>query len=135
MKFSVRKQSTSIKSLVLTLLLSFIGQAWALPDICAMSSTDMLAADMIIEKKSASPCHMMAIEGSAASLETQMDCCDSPTKADSSCSCPDEGCSGSILFSSQDFASAYSFSGQGNYYSQSGFPNQINLALFRPPIA
>ena len=130
MKFSVRKQSTSIKSLVLTLLLSFIGQAWALPDICAMSNNDMA-----IEKKSASPCHMMGIEGSAAASETQMDGCDSPTKADASCSCPDEGCSGSILFSNQDFANAYSFSGQGNYYSQSGFPNQINSALFRPPIA
>lgn len=144
MKLSLRKQSISLKSLVLTLLLSFIGQAWALPDICAMSSSKvsssevsssgMLAADRVIEKKSASPCHMMT-EGSAASLAAQMDCCESPTKADSSCTCPDEGCSGSIIFSSQDFASAYSYSGLGNYYSQSGFPNQINSALFRPPIA
>ncbi|MBL4882307.1 MAG: hypothetical protein JKX82_13540 [Oleispira sp.] len=145
MKLSLRKQSISIKSLVLTLLLSFIGQAWALPAVCTMSSskmsssevssTDMLAADMLIEKKSASPCHMMAIEGSAASSETQMDCCDSAVMAESSCSCPDGGCTGSIPFSSQSFTNAYSFNGQGNYYSQSGFPNQINSALFRPPIA
>jgi hypothetical protein len=141
MKPFLRKQSISIKSLVLILLLSFIGQAWALPAVCTMtkggmSKAVMPAADMVtIERNSTSPCHMMAIEDSAASSGAQMDCCDSPIMSDSSCSCPDDGCSASIPFSTENSTSSCLHSGQANYYSQSGFPNQINSALFRPPIA
>lgn len=145
MKPFLRKQSVSLKSLVLILLLSFIGQAWALPVVCTMSNNDftnsevsnseILATDVLVDKKSASPCHMMAIASSATSSNAQMDCCDSPTMADASCSCPDSGCSASIPFSSENSTSSYSYHEQANYYSQSGFPNQINSALFRPPIA
>ena len=133
MNLSLRKQSISIKSLVLTLLLSFIGQAWALPAICTMSDAEV---------SSSSPCHdMMMAEGLAIlgsseidSTEIEMDCCDPITMADSSCSCPDDGCSASFSFSSQDVTDSFSYNEQANYYSQSGFPKQINSALFRPPI-
>jgi len=129
MNLSLRKQSISIKSLVLTLLLSFIGQAWALPAICTMSDAEM---------SSSSPCHdMMTVEGSTIleSADIEMDCCDPVSMAGSSCSCPDDGCSASLSFSSQDLTDSFSYNGQANYYSQSGFPKQINSALFRPPIA
>ena len=128
MKLFSRKQSISLRSLVLTLLLSFIGQAWALPTVCNMVET---------EASNASPCHSMMAEESSTEVKTQlaMDCCDTPTMADSSCSCPDSGCSASVPVSTQASTSSYSFNEQGNYYSQSGFPSQINSALFRPPIA
>lgn len=138
MNLSLRKQSISLKSLVLILLLSFIGQAWALPAICTMSETEV---------SSASPCHdMMMAAGSVIlessditsadieSAEMNMDCCDPVAMTDSSCSCPDNGCSASLSFASQAFTDSFSYNGQVNYYSQSGFPNQINSALFRPPI-
>ncbi len=137
MNLSLRKQSISLKSLVLILLLSFIGQAWALPAICTMSETEV---------SSASPCHDMMAEGSAIlaiadiasadieSAEMNMDCCDPVTMTGSSCSCPDDGCSASLSFASQAFTDSFSYGGQVNYYSQSGFPNQINSAVFRPPI-
>jgi len=134
MNLSLRQQSISLRSLVLTLLLSFIGQAWALPAVCTMSEAEV---------SSSSPCHdMMMAEDSIIlasadieSAEMNMDCCDPVAMTDSSCSCPDNGCSASLSFASQAFPDSFSYNGQVNYYSQSGFPNQINSALFRPPIA
>lgn len=165
MKSFLRKQSISLKCLVITLLLSFIGQAVALPDVCTMdqmgtSNADSSAgmSDMIsVQAKDDMPCHSMTdsmtdsmtysinhsmnmTQGADQSTvpehhQSAMDCCDSPMMADSSCSCPDNGCSGSVPFFSQNIPDSSSYSEHRSYYAQPRFPNQISSALFRPPIA
>ena len=147
MKSFLRKQSISLKCLVVTLLLSFIGQAVALPDVCTMAQSGSIMKNVMmnqslsestsIQQTGALPCHSMTMsQDLTTSPDNQMamDCCDSPTMADSSCSCPDEGCSASFPSSNQNITSASSYSEHRNYYSQPGFPNQVNSALFRPPI-
>ena len=132
MKSFLRKQSISLKCLVITLLLSFIGQAVALPDICTMAQpesimmNDGLTKSVSIQQTGTLPCHSMSMTMSQdlnASPDKQrvMDCCDSPTMADSSCSCPDEGCSASFPSSNQNITSASSYSEHRDYYSQPGF--------------
>jgi hypothetical protein len=154
MKSFLRKQSISLKSLVITLLLSFIGQAVALPDVCTMAQSESIMKNVMLNEsltKSVSiqqtgtlPCHSMSMtmtmtmsQGLPPSPDNQMamDCCDSPTMADSSCSCPDDGCSASFPFSNQNITGMSSYSEHRNYYPQPGFPRQVNSALFRPPIA
>ncbi len=157
MKLYLRKPSISIKCLIMTLLLSFIGQVLALPDVCTMSNatlsnttmsntrvTDSRLSETDFEtsldtlENSSSPCHDMNLtQDSALASATHlvMDCCDSSTLADSSCACPDGSCSGSVPLFNQGMFSSLNFSEQRNYYSQSGFPNPISSALFRPPIA
>ena len=152
MKSFLRKQSISLKSLVITLLLSFIGQAVALPDVCTMAQSESIMKNVMVNEsltKSVSiqqtgtlPCHSMSMTmtmsqdlPSSPDNQMAMDCCDSPTMADSSCSCPDDGCSASFPFSNQNITSTSSYSEHRNYYSQPGFPSQVNSALFRPPIA
>jgi hypothetical protein len=162
MKLYLRKPSISIKCLAMTLLLSFIGQVLALPDVCTMSNTTMSNTTMSNTtmsntrvtdsslsatdfetsldtlEHSSSPCHDMNLaQDSALASATHlvMDCCDSSTLADSSCACPDGSCSGSVPLFNQGMFSSLNFSEQRNYYSQSGFPNPISSALFRPPIA
>lgn len=147
MKSFLRKQSISLKCLVVTLLLSFIGQAVALPDVCTMAQSGSIMKNVMmnqslsestsIQQTGALPCHSMTMsQDLTTSPDNQMamDCCDSPTMADSSCSCPDDGCSASFPSSNQNITSASSYSEHRNYYSQPGFPNQVNSALFRPPI-
>ena len=153
MKSFLRKQSISLKSLVITLLLSFIGQAVALPDVCTMAQSESIMKNVMVNEsltKSVSiqqtgtlPCHSMSMTmtmtmsqdlPSSPDNQMAMDCCDSPTMADSSCSCPDDGCSASFPSSNQNITSASSYSEHRDYYSQPGFPNQVNSALFRPPI-
>ena len=147
MKSFLRKQSISLKCLVVTLLLSFIGQAVALPDVCTMAQSGSIMKNVMmnqslsestsIQQTGALPCHSMTMsQDLTTSPDNQMamDCCDSPTMADSSCSCPDEGCSASFPSSNQNITSASSYSEHRDYYSQPGFPNQVNSALFRPPI-
>jgi hypothetical protein len=148
MKSFLRKQSISLKCLVVTLLLSFIGQAVALPDVCTMAQSGSIMKNVMmnqslsestsIQQTGALPCHSMTMsQDLTTSPDNQMamDCCDSPTMADSSCSCPDDGCSASFPSSNQNITSASSYSEHRNYYSQPRFPNQISSALFRPPIA
>ena len=148
MKSFLRKQSISLKSLVITLLLSFIGQAVALPDVCTMAQSESIMKNVIlnesltknvsIQQTGALPCHSMTMSQDltiSPDKQMAMDCCDSPTMADSSCSCPDDGCSASFPFSNQNITSTSSYSEHRNYYSQPGFPSQVNSALFRPPIA
>lgn len=152
MKLYLRKPSINIKCLAMTLLLSFIGQVLALPDVCTMSNTTMsntrvtdsslsatdFETSLDTLEHSSSPCHDMNLaQDSALASATHlvMDCCDSSTLADSSCACPDGSCSGSVPFFNQGMFSSLNFSEQRNYYSQSGFPNPISSALFRPPIA
>lgn len=147
MKSFLRKQSISLKCLVVTLLLFFIGQAVALPDVCTMAQSGSIMKNVMmnqslsestsIQQTGALPCHSMTMsQDLTTSPDNQMamDCCDSPTMADSSCSCPDDGCSASFPSSNQNITSASSYSEHRNYYSQPGFPNQVNSALFRPPI-
>ena len=147
MKSFLRKQSISLKCLVITLLLSFIGQAVALPDICTMAQpesimmNDGLTKSVSIQQTGASPCHSMSMSmtmsqdlNASPDKQRVMDCCDSPTMADSSCSCPDDGCSASFPFSNQNITGMSSYSEHRNYYPQPGFPRQVNSALFRPPI-
>ena len=148
MKSFLRKQSISLKCLVVTLLLSFIGQAVALPDVCTMAQSGSIMKNVMmnqslsestsIQQTGALPCHSMTMsQDLTTSPDNQMamDCCDSPTMADSSCSCPDDGCSASFPSSNQNITSASSYSEHRNYYPQPGFPRQVNSALFRPPIA
>lgn len=151
MKSFLRKQSISLKCLVVTLLLSFIGQAVALPDVCTMAQSGSIMKNVMmnqslsestsIQQTGALPCHSMSMSmtmsqdlNASPDKQRVMDCCDSPTMADSSCSCPDEGCSASFPSSNQNITSASSYSEHRDYYSQPGFPNQVNSALFRPPI-
>lgn len=161
MKSFLRKQSISLKCLVITLLLSFIGQAVALPDVCIMEQMGvsnegldegmpaMAKTFITTQDEGDLPCHTMShrvstlknadqgVDQSSASPnqnQVTMDCCDSPMMTDSSCSCPDNGCSGSVPFFSQNITDSSSYSEHRSYYAQPRFPTQINSALFRPPI-
>lgn len=141
------------RRLALTLLVSFcltyMGQAFAMPMICTMSASEMAALTA-----SSLPCHQMMSEasastqsiatsiGTAADTDT-MDCCDHMdsvndtglTMSSDDCACPDGGCGASLTFLTSFSCSALTISGQPHYYSTIGFPNQIDSALFRPPIA
>lgn len=141
------------RRLALTLLVSFcltyMGQAFAMPMICTMSASEMAALTA-----SSLPCHQMISEASASTqpiatiVETAadtdtMDCCDHMdslndtglTISSDDCTCPDGGCGASLTFLTSFSCSALTISGQPHYYSTIGFPNQIDSALFRPPIA
>ena len=121
----LRTHPISIKSLVLTLLLSFIGQAWGLADICTMQKA---------ETSHVSPCHQM-VPSAEIDASNNMDCCDSPTITNQhDCSCPDSSGSASVPFLTQDVTSSFTYNEQANSYSQLGLPHQISSALFRPPI-
>ncbi len=154
MNLSLRHQSTSLrsiclKSLVLVLMLSFIGQALAVPVGCVMQSDDVNSTHSVMTEE-VPPCHQSSLPIPAADLakpdqSESMNCCDSLSsglqRVDSSqthghdCSCPDSGCS--LLFSLLE-----SVSNNPKILSDSlaiittiALPKQINSALFRPPIA
>lgn len=142
MKSFLRKRSIRLKCLVITLLLSFVGQAAALSDACTMAQTDLSHADMSsVQTNDDMPCHSMSrvqdVEKNASADPNQgsMDCCDPAMMADSSCSCPDNGCSGSAPFISQSITDSSSYTEHRNYYAQPRLPTSISSALFRPPIA
>ena len=127
----------SKQALVLMLLLSFLGQAFASVSVCAMS---MVSSDVMIVEASevtsslldgSLPCQQQMIE-----TETVMDCCDEGSvMMDHSCSCPDGGCAGSISFIS-NASNSPSFNHDAiNSFITARFSSQINSALFRPPIA
>ncbi len=146
MKSFIRNSLTSIpssrkKRLALTLLVSFcltyMGQAFATPMICMMPVNDTSSSTV-------SPCHQIMSEasGSAQAPIEIMDCCDQ-MDSDSDglimtshdCACPDGGCGASLTFVISFSSSALTITEQANYYSTTGFPSQIDSALFRPPIA
>lgn len=162
MKSFLRKPSLCLQCLVMTLLLSFIGQAVALPDVCTMAHTHtatLSSIDVAIDgavdvdrdmsEKSIPPCHRMNMAQNLPAPDDKqqtenqrtMDCCNSPDLLDgasmdgASCSCADDGCSASFPLPNKSLTGSPSFSEHRQYYSQPGFPSQVNSALFRPPIA
>lgn len=150
---SLSMKSKRIKSLVLILLLSLVGQAWAVPAICTMadmtnvemtdasmpddSMTDasMIDASMI----ESSPCHSMSNQ-SADSMSIQsmnMDCCDSDSSANNQhdCNCPDSGCASAFTMVIGFTNTAHIVHEQAQHYSTIHFLNRISTSLYRPPIS
>jgi hypothetical protein len=131
-------------ALVLMLLLSFLGQAFASVSVCVMSIDNskslLLEVPLKVALEAPLPCHSIMKEDnvdevSSSELPSAMDCCDDHSIAmDHDCGCPDGSCSASMSFSSQEITSSFTYSEQANSYSQLGFPTQISSALFRPPI-
>lgn len=154
MNLSLRHQSislrrTCLKSLILVLMLSFIGQALALPVGCVMQPDDVNSANSVMAEE-LPPCHQSSLPIAAADRVTpdqseSMSCCDSLSSGiqgvDSSqthghdCSCPDSGCS--LLFSLLESVSHNQkiLSDSLAIITTIALPKQINSALFRPPIA
>lgn len=138
LRISSNTTDSSKKRLALTLLVSFclayMGQAFAMPMMCMMPANEM-AASSVDELSAIPPCHQMMSEA--------VDCCehmDSASDSDltmtsSDCACPDGGCGASLMLVIGFSCAAFNISEQPNYYSAIGFPNQIDSALFRPPIA
>lgn len=139
MKFHLHRHSTRIKSLVLVLLLSFVGQAWALSDVCSMPSmADVSIADM--RMANSSPCHSMnSPSDNVNSSSMAMDCCDSASQTDQAmphdCSCPDSGCSASFTMAVGFTSAVHIVHEQAAHYSTIHFLNRISTSLYRPPIA
>ncbi len=143
MKSFLRKPLISNKRLTLTLLISFfltyMGQAFALPMVCDMSSGEVSSSEAV---SAVSPCHrVQADQGMLKAAETSdlnmlMDCCD---QGDASfthdCACPDGSCAASLTFTLNVSTSFLAFSEQALYFSTTRFLSQIESALFRPPIA
>lgn len=130
--------SKRIKSLVLILLLSLVGQAWAVPAICTMAdmtNVEMTDASMI----ESSPCHSMSNQ-SADSMSIQsmnMDCCDSDSSANNQhdCNCPDSGCASAFTMVVGFTNTAHIVHEQAQHYSTVHFLNRISTSLYRPPIS
>ena len=130
--------SKRIKSLVLILLLSLVGQAWAVPAICTMAdmtNVEMTDASMI----ESSPCHSMSNQ-SADSMSIQsmnMDCCDSDSSANNQhdCNCPDSGCASAFTMAVGFTSAAHIVHEQAQHYATVHFLNRISTSLYRPPIA
>ena len=132
--------------LLVSFCLTYMGQAFAMPMVCMMPSNDVNDVNPA-SVNSASPCHQTMAEPNVstqpmAESET-MDCCEqmnsagdtSLTLSSHDCSCSDGGCGASLTFLSSFSCSSLTISDQPHYYSTSGFPSQIDSALFRPPIA
>jgi hypothetical protein len=135
---SLSMKSKRIKSLVLILLLSLVGQAWSVPAICTMAdmtNVEMTDASMI----ESSPCHSMSKQ-SADSMSIQsmnMDCCDSNSTVNNQhdCSCPDSSCSASFTMVVSFTSAVYIVHEQAQHYSTAHFLNRISTSLYRPPIS
>jgi hypothetical protein len=144
----ISQKAIAKHALVLMLLLSFLGQAFASVSVCVMSIDNSKSLLLEVPLKVALeapleaplPCHSIMTEdnvdeASSSELPSAMDCCDDHSIAmDHDCGCPDGSCSASMSFSSQEITSSFTYSEQANSYSQLGFPTQISSALFRPPI-
>jgi hypothetical protein len=131
------------KRLTLLLLVSFcltyMGQAFATPMMCMMPANTQANVE--------SPCHHTMSESAVSTQfvvkKSAMDCCDdinfkgdkSSTISSHNCSCFDGGCGASLIFLASFSCSSLNISELPYHYSTIGFPNQIDSALFRPPIA
>jgi hypothetical protein len=130
------------KRLALILLVSFcltyMGQAFAIPMVCMMPAAE------VADPSTSPPCHLSTSDfnDSAQPMTGTMTCCDQINSDDANltmsthdCACPD-GCYGATLtFISSFPCNPFKISEQPYSYSMMGFPNQIDAALFRPPIA
>jgi hypothetical protein len=135
------------KRLALLLLVSFcltyMGQAFATPMMCMMPANAQANA----QANAASPCHHTmsesAVSTQLAVKSRVMDCCDDTnlegdersTISSHNCSCLDGGSGTSLTFLASVSCSSLSISELPYHYATMGFPNQIDSALFRPPIA
>lgn len=139
---SLSMGSKRIKSLVLILLLSLVGQAWAVPAICTMAdmtNVEMTDASMI----ESSPCHSINSPAIDSSLDSALmdsiniDCCDTDSSANNQhdCSCPDSGCSVSFTMVIGFTSAVHIVHEQAAHYSSIHFLNRISTSLYRPPIA
>ena len=139
MKSIIHKQM-----LVLVVLLSLVGQAFATTSVCLMNMTPASSeaakssqSSMAEDINMASPCHKMMNTNSSV----LMDCCEQSSDSDSSlanndhCACPDGSSSLSLLLPfSAVKDSALVADGTISHFT-SRFISQISSALFRPPIA
>lgn len=128
-----------LKSLVFVLLLSLVGQVWAVPDVCSMMSLPVNETTSVSQDSAVSPCHSMNKQ-SVDSLFTQMldtDCCDSNLGLTNQhqCSCPDSGCSASSTMAVGFTNAVHIVHEPAVHYLTIHFLNQISTSLYRPPIA
>jgi hypothetical protein len=136
------------KRLALILLISFcltyMGQAFAIPMVCMMPAAE------VADSKASLPCHHSMVESDHSTqpitetgAETgTMTCCDQMNSDDANltmsthdCACPDGGYGATLMLISSFSCNPFKISEQPYSYSTMGFPNQIDAALFRPPIA
>lgn len=140
MSFSMSCHHLCRQVLVLVMLLSFLGQAFASASVC-MSPDDKRGSEsrsVSLERSHAAqlPCHqMMSEEKVNNSMSMAMDCCDQEVGSlDHSCSCPDGGCTGSLSFLSYAPSSTRFMSDIPAIFKPQRFSSQVDSALFRPPI-
>jgi hypothetical protein len=132
------------KRLALILLVSFcltyMGQAFAIPMVC------MTPAGEVADSNASLPCHHSTAESDHITqpiTETgTMNCCNQMNSDDANltisphdCACPDGGYGAPLTFIISFSCNPFKISEQPYSYSTMGFPNQIDAALFRPPIA
>lgn len=135
--------------LLVSFCLTYMGQAFATPMICMMPANEMVGVS------TSSPCHDIMPESKAnaqpmtnigTNIGTEagtMDCCDSTNSGSDTdltitshdCACADSGCGASLILIASFSCGSLSINEQSRYYSTIGFLNQIDSALFRPPIA
>ena len=122
--------------LVLVMLLSFLGQAFASSSACVTSGLESKTTGSENREMMAAPCHQeMASMDVDTEMNMTMDCCDQDTMAmDHNCSCPDGGCAGSLSFISHISTSSLFISEVSAIFQLHRFASQIDSALFRPPI-
>lgn len=140
MSISLRIHHMCRQALVLVMLLSFLGQAFASASDC-MSPKDKggsenTSASLERNSDAQSPCHQVMSEVKAdIDMSMAMDCCDQETATlDHSCSCPDGGCTGSLSFLPHASSSTRFMSEAPAIFKPQRFSSQIDSALFRPPI-
>lgn len=149
MKLSLRHYSLfasgskSLNRLVLVLLLSLVGQVWAVPDVCSMMNapTNAPTKETISgsQDSDASPCHSMnkqSVDSSSTQM-LDMGCCDSNLGLTSQhqCNCPDSGCSASFTMAVGFTSTAHIVHEPATHYSTIHFLNRVSTSLYRPPIA
>lgn len=132
--------SISRQVLVLVMLLSFLGQAFASSSACVTTGLEISlegkSTGLESREMMAAPCHQgMASMDVDTEMNLAMDCCDQDSMAiDHSCSCPDGGCAGSLSFISHISTSSLFISEVSAIFKLNRFASQIDSALFRPPI-
>lgn len=131
--------SKSLNSLALVLLLSLVGQVWAVPDVCSMMNAPAKEALPVSQDSDVTPCHSMNKQSvdSSSSQILDTDCCDSNLGLTSQhqCNCPDSGCSASFTMAVGFTSVAHIVHEPAVHYSTIHFLNRISTSLYRPPIA
>lgn len=113
---------------LLSFLLTFAVQSFALSDSCVMNTVN-----------NDSPCHSemdSSVTSNSMTTMVDMHCCDNDPSGTSSskCSCPDSGCFTTLTLSFSLASGFEIINEQSNDYKTVYFLNRIENSLFRPPI-